>query len=292
MRTTNLFRRISIGGAALWLGVFAVLPFLLIFATSFLTRDEASFVALQPSLEGYAGIAGPVFLDVLWQSVYLASGATLLCLLVGYPFAYALARMRSRAKNFLLLLVIIPFWTNSLLRTYALVFMLKANGLVSMTLMALGLSSGPVSLLYTEAAIFIGLVYTLLPFMILPLYASMEKLDNSLLEAARDLGANRFQGFVRVTVPLTMPGIIAGSMMVFLPALGMFYIPDLLGGGKHVIAGNFIKDQFLVARDWPVGAAASVVLTLLMAALLLAYHLSAKRIHRSGRSNGFEGGEA
>lgn len=291
MRTTNLFRRVSIGGAALWLSLFAVLPFLLIFVTSFLTRDEVSFVVLSPSLDGYAGIAGPVFLEVLWQSLYLASGATLLCLLVGYPFAYALARWRSKAKNFMLLLVIIPFWTNSLLRTYALVFMLKAKGLVSLTLMGLGLTDKPISLLYTETAVFIGLVYTLLPFMILPLYASLEKLDDSLLEAARDLGANRFEAFIRVTVPLTTPGIIAGSMMVFLPAMGMFYIPDLLGGGKHVIAGNFIKDQFLTARDWPVGSAASVVLTLLMAFLLLAYHVSAQRVRRGGR-NSYRGDEA
>jgi spermidine/putrescine transport system permease protein len=291
MRTTNLFKRLSIGGAALWLTIFAVLPFVLIVGTSFLTRDEGTFVSLRFSLQGYAGIADPVFVEVLRQSLYLASGATLLCLVVGYPFAYTLARWRGRGKAVLLLLVIIPFWTNSLLRTYALVFLLKGKGLVSAVLVWFGIVDQPVSLLYTELAVFIGLVYTLLPFMILPLYASLEKLDNSLLEAARDLGANRLQTFMRVTVPLTMPGIIAGSIMVFLPALGMFYIPDLLGGGKHVIAGNFIKDQFLTARDWPVGSAASVVLTLLMACLLLAYHASSRRVHRHG-AQGFDGGKA
>lgn len=291
MKTTSLFKRLSIGGATLWLGVFALLPILLIVGTSFLTRDASSFVVFQFSLQGYRGILDPVFLEVLHQSVYLAAGATVLCLLVGYPFAAALAGWKGRGKAVLLLLVVIPFWTNSLLRTYALVFLLKAKGLISLLLVWLGLSDGPVSLLYTEAAVFIGLVYTLLPFMILPLYASLEKLDRTLLEAARDLGAGRLQTFVRVTLPLTMPGIIAGSMMVFLPALGMFYIPDLLGGGKHVIAGNFIKDQFLTARDWPVGSAASVVLTLLMGGLLLAYHASARRVRRPG-ADGFDGGEA
>ncbi|MEF2144473.1 MAG: spermidine/putrescine ABC transporter permease PotB [Desulfovibrionaceae bacterium] len=280
MKETSLFRRISIGGAALWLILFAVLPFLLVAGTSLLVRDETTFVRLAFSLEGFRGVFGPVFLKVLWQSLYLASGTTLICLLVGYPFAYVLARWNGPRRSLLLLLVIIPFWTNSLLRTYAMVFLLKGNGLFSKTLMWLGLADKPVSLLYTETAIFIGLVYTLLPFMILPLYASIEKMDGRLLEAARDLGANRFKAFMNVTVPLSLPGIIAGSMMVFLPALGMFYIPDLLGGGKHIIAGNFIKDQFLIARDWPLGSAASVVLTLLMALLLLAYNVSSRRVHR------------
>ncbi|WP_147822371.1 spermidine/putrescine ABC transporter permease PotB [Salidesulfovibrio onnuriiensis] len=278
MNNSKLFKRISIGGAAFWLAIFALAPNLLVLAASFLTRDEASLIAPVLSLDGYGAIFDPVFLGVLGKSIYLAAGSTLLCLLAAYPFAYTLARMKTRFRPLLLMLVMIPFWTNSLIRTYALVFILKSKGLLSTALLWLGLIDKPVSFMYTETAVFIGMTYTLLPFMILPIFSSVEKLDNRLLEAAGDLGASKYKTFRHVTLPLTMPGIIAGCMMVFLPALGMFYIPDLLGGGKNLLVGNFIKNQFLVSRNWPAGAAASVVLTMLMLLLMWGYHLSAKRL--------------
>lgn len=277
MNNPRLFRRISISGAAFWLALFALIPNLLVLGASFLARDEGSLVAPVFSLEGYKAILDPIFIGVLAKSVYLAAGATLICLLAAYPFAYTLARMRTRLKPLLLMLVMIPFWTNSLIRTYALVFILKAKGLLSSGLLWLGLIEKPVSFMYTETAVFIGMAYTLLPFMILPIYSSVEKLDERLLEASGDLGANRFRTFRHITLPLTMPGVIAGCMMVFLPALGMFYIPDLLGGGKSLLVGNFIKNQFLVSRNWPAGAAASVVLTLLMFLLMWGYHISRSR---------------
>ena len=205
---------------------------------------------------------------------------TLACLLVGYPFAYRIARASAKWKPWLLLLVIIPFWTNSLIRTYALILILKANGLISALLVWLGITDRPISLMYGEFAVFMGILYTFLPFMVLPLYASIEKLDSRLLDAARDLGASGFQSFWHVTLPLTLPGIIAGSMLVFLPSLGAFYIPEILGGAKSMLIGNFIKNQFMVARDWPLGAAASTILTLLLALLIIVYRIANRKVAR------------
>ncbi len=276
----GLFKGLSIGLTAVWLALFALLPFLLMLAASFLLRDPSDFVAPVLSLDAYRAILDPTFVRIFFDSVGWALATALLCLFTGYPFAYALARIRSRAKGFLLLLVIIPFWTNSLIRTYALIFILKTNGLLNAALLGLGLLAEPLEILYTDTAVIIGMVYTLLPFMILPLYASIEKLDPRLLEAAKDLGAGRLRAFAHVSLPLTMPGIIAGFMLVFLPALGMFYIPDVLGGAKSLLIGNFIKNQFLTARDWPVGSAAGVVLTGMMAVLLLLYSRSAARAQR------------
>lgn len=274
MKAPNLFKNSVIYLTAGWLAVFALAPFLLIVAASLMERGLTRFLEPVFSLDGYRMILAPGFLKVFILSVGLAAMTAAICLFIGYPFAYILARFHRRFRNLLLLLVIIPFWTNSLIRTYALIFIIKTNGLLNALLLAIGVVSEPISLMYTDFAVLTGLVYTLLPFMILPLYASIEKLDTRLLEAARDLGAGKLRAFVHVTVPLTLPGIIAGIMLVFLPALGMFYIPDILGGAKSMLVGNFIKNQFLTSRDWPAGAAASVVLTVIMAILLLAYYVS------------------
>lgn len=263
----SLFRTLAVGGVMAWLLVFVAGPNLLVLGASFATRGESEFLALPLTLDSYARLLGPLFAGVFADSFTLAAGATLLCLAVGYPFAYILARLPKARRPLLLLLVIIPFWTNSLIRTYALVFILKTEGLLNAALLGLGLLSEPLSLLYTGAAVFVGLTYTLLPFMILPLYASIEKLDPRLLEAASDLGASRVQVFLRVTLPLTAPGVAAGCMLVFLPSFCLFYIPDILGGAKTLLVGNFIKNQFLSARDWPLGSAASVLLTGVMALL-------------------------
>ena len=194
------------------------------------------------------------------------------------PALQDIARASAKMKPWLLLLVIIPFWTNSLIRTYALILILKANGLISTLLVWLGVTEQPVSFMYGDFAVFMGILYTFLPFMVLPLYASIEKLDSRLLDAARDLGASGFQSFWHVTFPLTLPGIIAGSMLVFLPSLGAFYIPEILGGAKSMLIGNFIKNQFMVARDWPLGAAASTILTLLLALLIAVYRMANRKV--------------
>ena len=277
MHDGALFRRFCILGVAAWLIVFSLAPNAGLLVVSFLTRHPEDFVAPGLTLDAYTRLMDPTFAAIFWESVRLAALATLVCLLAGYPFAYALARAGRRARPWLLLLVVIPFWTNSLIRTYAVIIILKSRGVLSNLLEALGLTSGPVSLLYTDTAMFIGFTYTLLPFMILPLFAAIEKLDRNLLDAARDLGAGSLRAFWNVTLPLTMPGILAGSMLVFLPALGMFYIPELLGGGKSMLIGNFIKNQMLLARDWPLGAAASTVLTVALAVMIVLWRLAARR---------------
>ena len=287
MPRSSLFHKISLWPVSAWLIAFGGVPTLLVFAASFMRRGVSDFLEPAPSLEGYAHIMTPVFLKVLLNSLYLAGGAALACLLVGYPFAYALARYGGRYKNLLLLLVVIPFWTNSLIRTYALVFILRTKGVLNWLLLSTGIIDRPLSLMYTDFAVFTGLTYTLLPFMILPLYGSIEKLDPKLLEASRDLGAGSLRTFLRITLPLTMPGVVAGCMLVFLPALGMFYIPDLLGGAKSVLLGNYIKNQFLTFRNWPAGSAAGVLLTLLMVLLIAARSLAA-RTPRGKRNRALE----
>ena len=284
------FARICIIVTALWLGAFALLPNALLFIVTFLTRDETAFAALPLTLQNYVQLLDPSFLKIFTDSVWLAFGSTLLCLIIGYPFAYGLASVSQRVRGWLLLLVIIPFWTSSLIRTYALVIMLKTGGIISLCLQALGLSDEPISLLYTEAAVFVGLAYNLLPFMILPLYASIEKLDRRLLDAATDLGAGPLNAFRHITLPLTMPGILAGCMLVFLPGLSMFYVSEVLGGSQGMLLGNFIKNQFLVANNWPLGASGSMVMTLFMVVLIVLYKWSVKRTAKSDEDDTEAGG--
>ncbi len=286
------FARLSILVTALWLGIFALLPNALLFIVTFLTRDEAAFASLPLTLQNYVLLLDPSFIKIFSESVWMALGSTLLCLLIGYPFAYGLASVSQRVRPWLLLLVIIPFWTSSLIRTYALVIMLKTGGIVSMCLQALGFTDAPTSFLYTEGAVFIGLAYNLLPFMILPLYASIEKLDKRLLDAATDLGAGPLHAFWHITLPLTMPGIVAGCMLVFLPGLSMFYVSEVLGGSKGMLLGNFIKNQFLVANNWPLGASGSMVMTLFMIALIVLYKWSVKRTAKSDEDEDNAGGLA
>ncbi|WP_445398573.1 spermidine/putrescine ABC transporter permease PotB [Zobellella sp. An-6] len=280
MNNTNGFRNVAVGLIVGWLLLFVFMPNLMIIGTSFLTRDHASLVSLVFSLENYGRLFDPLYFQVLWHSVFMAGTATLLCLLLGYPFAFIIAQCPRRWRPLLLFLVIVPFWTNSLIRTYALKVVLGTKGLLNNTLLGLGLIDQPLRIMFTEVAVIIGLVYILLPFMVLPLYSAIEKLDGRLLEAARDLGAGAWSRFFRVIVPLTMPGIVAGCLLVFLPAMGMFYISDLLGGAKNLLIGNIIKTQFLNIRDWPFGSATSVTLTVLMAALIFVYYRVGKLLNK------------
>jgi spermidine/putrescine transport system permease protein len=273
------FKRLAIGGVVGWIIVFALVPNLILGGASFLHRNEVSLIHPTLTLQNYGRLLEPAFFNMLLDSIVLASLAMLLCLLIGYPFAYIVARAPEKTSNIMLLLVMVPFWTNSLIRVYALIAILKADGILNSLLLKMGVIGQPLSLMYTPVAVFVGLVYTLLPFMILPLYAAIKRLDINLLEAARDLGAGRIRTFWKITIPLTMPGIIAGCMLVFIPALGMFYIPDILGGARTMLIGNYIRDQFLTARDLPMGSAASVMLTLIMGIMLLFYYYS---VHRSG----------
>ena len=274
---SRFFQRLAIGGVISWLIVFALIPNLILGGASFFNRNEISLIHPSLTLHNYARLLEPAFFNMLVESIFLAAMAMLLCLVVGYPFAYIIARAPEKVGGMMLMLVMVPFWTNSLIRVYALIAILKADGLLNMLLLRLGLISEPLRLMYTSTAVFIGLVYTMLPFMILPLYAAIKRLDFNLLEAARDLGASPFRAFWQVTVPLTLPGIVAGCMLVFIPALGMFYIPDILGGSRTMLIGNYIRDQFLTSRDLPMGSAASVMLTLIMGIMLLFYYASVRR---------------
>ncbi|NRF16177.1 spermidine/putrescine ABC transporter permease PotB [Vibrio coralliilyticus] len=263
-----------------WLALFVLVPNLMIIGTSFLTRDEANLIELTFTFDNYIRLMDPLYAKVLWHSFYMAIIATLLCLVIGYPFAYIVAKMPEKWRPIMLFLVIVPFWTNSLIRTYGLKIVLGTQGVLNKSLMAMEIIDKPIRLMYTETAVMLGLVYILLPFMILPLYSAIEKLDNTYIEAAKDLGANKFQTITKVILPLTMPGIIGGCLLVLLPALGMFYIADLLGGAKNLLIGNVIKSQVLNARDWPFGAATSIALTIAMAIMLYAYYRAGKLLNK------------
>lgn len=276
MINDSLFKRFSLSLVWVWLTLFALIPTFLVFMTSLLQQGDNQLVRLQLTFQNYINLFDSAYVQIFFHSFYLAGFCTLICLLLGYPFAYLLACIQSRHKGLLLLLVIIPFWTSSLIRTYAIIAVIKTKGLLNTFLLWLGVIHQPLHILYSSTAVLIGLVYSLLPFMILPLYANVEKLDMSLVDAARDLGANKIRVFTKVVLPLTLPGIIAGSMLVFLPAISMFYIPDVLGGAKTMLVGNLIENQFLAARNWPVGSSVSIVLTLLMGLMLLVYWRASK----------------
>ncbi|MEZ8311139.1 spermidine/putrescine ABC transporter permease PotB [Vibrio splendidus] len=263
-----------------WLVLFVMIPNIMIIGTSFLTRDEANLIEMTFTLDNYLRLADPLYFKVLMHSFYMAIVATLLCLIIGYPFAYIVAKMLTKWRPIMLFLVIVPFWTNSLIRTYGLKVVLGTQGVLNKGLLALDIIDKPLRIMYSETAVMIGLVYILLPFMILPLYSAIEKLDDTYLEAAKDLGANKLQTLLKVVLPLTMPGIIGGCLLVLLPALGMFYISDLLGGAKNLLIGNVIKSQVLNARDWPFGAATSIALTTAMAVMLYAYYRAGKLLNK------------
>lgn len=264
-----------------WLALFVLVPNLMIIGTSFLTRDETNLLEFTVTFDNYLRLLDPLYAKVVAHSFYMAIIATILCLLVGYPFAYSVAKMPEKWRPFMLFLVIVPFWTNSLIRTYGLKIVLGTQGILNKILISIGIIDTPLRIMYSETAVMIGLVYILLPFMILPLYSAIEKLDGTYIEAARDLGANKIQTMTKVILPLTMPGIIGGCLLVLLPALGMFYISDLLGGAKNPLIGNVIKSQVLNARDWPFGAATSIALTIVMAVMLYAYYRAGKLMNKN-----------
>lgn len=279
-KTRKLFQNIVITGVVGWLMLFVFLPNIMIIATSFLTRNDANLVEMVFTLDNYYRLFDPMYAEVLLHSINMAVVATLACLLLGYPFAYFLAKMPKKIQPLMLFLLIVPFWTNSLIRIYGLKIFLSTKGYFNEFLLWIGLIDKPLRIIYTPEAVVLGLVYILLPFMVLPLYSSIEKLDKPCLEAARDLGANKFQTFIRIIIPLTMPGIIAGCLLVMLPAMGLFFVADLMGGAKNLLIGNVIKSQFLNIRDWHFGAATSICLTLVMGLMLFVYYRAVKLLHK------------
>ncbi|MEG4816733.1 ABC transporter permease [Microcoleus sp. K5-D4] len=257
--------------ATAWLMVFFILPVLIVLLYSFLERGTYGGVTWIFTLSNYQRLFSGLFLGVIGRSLWLAFLTTATCLLVGYPLAFFIATRSPRWRNALLLLVIIPFWTNFLVRTYAWIILLRSEGVVNTALQSLQIISEPLNLLFTPFAVVIGLIYGYLPFMVLPLYSSIERFNFSLVEAAHDLGANDIRTFWRVFLPLTTRGIVAGSILVFVPAVGAFITPDILGGSKTVMVGNLIQNQFMKARDWPFGSALSMLLTVIILIPVLIY---------------------
>lgn len=280
----------------LWLLLFFAVPFLIVLKISF---AEAVFGQSPPytplveqaadgatSLRLHAGSYALLLQDPLYVAAYLksllfAGVSTLCCLLLGYPIAYGIARARPAWRMLLLVLVILPFWTSSLLRTYAMIGMLKANGVLTGALAAVGLVEPGTAILHTDLAVYIGIVYNYLPFMILPLTATLMRLDFGLLEAATDLGAKPWQAFLRITLPLSMPGIIAGSLLVFIPAVGEFVIPDILGGPDALTIGRVLWTEFFTNRDWPLAAAVAVAMLLMLVIPTLLFEYVENRRERS-----------
>ena len=245
-------------------------PMLIVLAYSLLTRGTYGGISRPWSVESYQRFADPIYLGILWRSFWIAGASTLVSLLLGFPLALFISRAGKR-KNLYLSLVILPFWTSFLVRTYAWMFLLRDTGLVNSTLQKLGIIHDPLPLLYNDGAVILGLVYGYLPFMVLPLFGTLERLDRNLLEAAADLGARPWATLLRVVLPLSAPGIRAGVILVFIPCLGAYLTPDLLGGGKSVMIGNLIQNQFTTARDWPFGSAISLALMAVVMLLLIAF---------------------
>jgi spermidine/putrescine transport system permease protein len=258
--------------AALMIATVAV-PFVVLAAYAFQTRGAYGGVMPPWTAENWLRLADPLYAGILARSFLAAAVSTAFCLLMAFPLALAISRA-GRWKNLLLALVMVPFWTSLLIRTYAWMFLLRDTGLVNSLLMKAGVISEPLPLLYNWGAVVLGLVYAHLPFMVLPLYAALERQEPHLLEAAADLGARDWQAFWRVTLPLAAPGIRAGVLLVFIPCVGTYLIPDLLGGGKTILAGTLIQNQFTAARDWPFGAAVSLAL---MAVVLTLLWIEARR---------------
>jgi putrescine transport system permease protein len=281
----------------LWLIVLFLIPFIIVFKISF-AEVRLAMPPYSPLFEWLNGKLVAVelnfanyhflFTDALYVSSYLyslkvAAVSTLLCLLIGYPMAYAIARSSPTSRNVLLMLIVLPFWTSFLLRVYAWIGLLKTNGVINNVLMAVGIIHEPLTMLQTDFAVYIGIVYSYLPFMILPLYSNLEKHDLTLIEAAADLGARPFTAFRRITLPLSMPGIIAGSLLVFIPAVGEYVIPSLLGRTDQLMIGRVLSDEFFENRDWPVASSVAIFMLVLLVVPIMLFQRFEKRTLEAGK---------
>jgi putrescine transport system permease protein len=290
-RRKHVGRPFVIGVPYLWLVVLFLVPFIIVFKISF-SEARLAMPPYAPLIEWQGGVPAGIklyfenysflFTDRLYISAYLyslkvAAVSTLWCLLIGYPMAYAIARSTAMWRNILLMLIILPFWTSFLLRVYAWIGLLKNNGVINNVLLALGIIHEPMTLMQTNFAVYIGIVYSYLPFMILPLYANLEKHDPTLLEAAADLGARPWRAFVRVTLPLSIPGIVAGSLLVFIPAVGEYVIPSLLGRSDQLMIGRVLSDEFFANRDWPIASAVAILMLILLVVPIMLFQRVQKR---------------
>lgn len=271
-------RVVTLGPGFGFLTVFLLVPLALVLSYTVFRRGRFGGIVYQPTGENFTRLADPLYLDVVAGSVKIAALTTVLALLLGYPTAYMIARLPGRWRVIALVAVVLPFWTNFLIRTYAWIVLLNSQGPVNSALKALGL--GPVELLYTDGAIVAGLLYAYLPLMILPLYSAIERLDPQLREASANLGARPARTFWSVTLPLSLPGVLTGCVFVFVPSLGNFVIPELLGGGRRIMVGNLIRDQFLKARDYPFGSVLALAVIAVLVLLLFAQAWASRRAGR------------
>lgn len=252
----------------LWAILFVAIPLLYIVGVSLFARDAVWGVSETLTTENYRRLGSPETLKVFGSSLLLAGACSMCALLIGYPFAYLMAKMSARWRLLVMVLVIIPFWTSALIRTYGWMILLRADGPINALLKALGIVQRPAKLLYTQGAVYLAFVYTMLPFMILPCFTTIERMDFSVVEAARDLGASPARAFLTVTLPLTASGIVSGFTLTFVPGMGLFFLSDLMGGGKMMLVGNLISIQFTTARNFPFGSALAVAMLLLTALVL------------------------
>jgi len=291
MASSATGRRLVTAVPLVWLALFFMVPFIIVFAISFSEAQlsippyaplwqwvDGRVLALRVHFSNYAFL----FTDALYISSYLyslkvAAISTLLCLLLGFPMAYGIARAAPATRSLLLMLVILPFWTSFLLRVYAWIGLLKNNGVINNVLMSLGVIHQPIVMMQTDFAVYVGIVYSYLPFMILPLYSNLEKHDHTLLEAAADLGARPWKAFVRITLPLARPGIIAGALLVFIPAVGEYVIPSLLGRADQLMIGRVLSDEFFENRDWPVASAVAIAMLLLLVVPIIIFQRNESR---------------
>jgi putrescine transport system permease protein len=290
-------RRLVAGIPTFWLLLLFLIPFLIVFSISFSEVRLAipPYTPLiswhntpLPTFDLHGSAYSFLFTDSLYVSSYLyslkvAAISTLLCLLIGYPMAYAIAHSAPASRSVLLMLIVLPFWTSFLLRVYAWIGLLKNNGVINNVLMSLGVIHHPLVMLQTDFAVYIGIVYSYLPFMILPLYSNLEKHDPALLEAAADLGARPFRAFLRVTLPQSLPGIVAGSLLVFIPAVGEYVIPTLLGRTDQLMIGRVLSDEFFENRDWPVASAVAILILLLLVVPIMLFQRMQRRELEAGR---------
>lgn len=267
----------------LFYAVLVLAPVLIVVAYMFATRGRFGGVEWTLTFDNFSRLVDPIYFDVFQKSVVIALAATAVSLLIGYPTAYAISKLPPRWRLVALVLVVVPFWTNFLIRIYAWIVLLNSQGLLNDALIGTGITDERFTLLYTPGAVVVGLTYAYLPLMILPIYAAVERIDHELVEASANLGANRFRTFVSVQLPLTLPGAITGCILVFVPSLGNFVVPELLGGGKTVMVGNLIRDQFLKAQDWPFGAVIAMTVVVMLLLLFLLQTWVTRRVEGAPR---------
>ncbi|MBP0724662.1 ABC transporter permease [Bacillus sp. RG28] len=267
----------------LWLLFFFLVPLLFVFGYAFMKNGLYGQINYSFTLENSKNVFDPLYIKVFWTTLWMAILTTILTLVIGYPYAYTIRVVSERWQRALLLLITIPFWINFLVRSYALIILLRSKGLINSLLLHLGIIKEPLQLLYNTPSVILGMVYTLLPFMVLPIFVAIEQLDQRKIEAAYDLGASPFKTFVYITLPLTMKGIYAGSVLVFVASFGMYIVSDIMGGSKVALIGNVIQNQFLSARNWPFGSALSLFLVVISIILIGLYYLATRRI---GSENG------